>query len=72
MASHTVTMLSLCKLSGTIFLNCELVLFADTRCVYQVISTSNTKNTIHVDDLVSGILSPQDTSLSSFRVVILP
>jgi hypothetical protein len=59
MVSHTVTMLSLCKSFGTISLNCELVLLADTRCVYQVILTSNTKNTIHVDDLVSIILFPQ-------------
>ena len=70
MASHIVTMLSLCKSSGTISLNCEPFLSRKAFCVDQVNRTSNAKNTIHVDDLVSGILSlSEDTEL---RVLIGP
>ena len=36
MASHIVTMLSLCKSSGTISLNCEPFLSKNTFCFYQV------------------------------------
>jgi len=74
MESHTAIMLSLCKSSGTISPNCELILSDNIGYTYLAFSNSSAKNTIHVDDLVSGILSlREDTNLvGPSRVVILP
>jgi hypothetical protein len=74
MESHTVITLSLCKSSGTISPNCKLFVFGKIGCTFPAFSNSSARNTIHVDDLVSGILSlREDTNLvGPFRVVILP
>lgn len=57
MANHIVIMSSLYKSFGITSPNCELFPFGVTGCIYQVISISSSKNTIHVDDLVRSIPS---------------